>query len=104
MCHLTGETFNTLSAGFPDVAVHDLDVHPSGTLVIGTHGRSMYTADIRQIRLLTPEVLASGLHIFEVPQRKYNRNWGKNRHTTRPKTLNYPSGFTPTRPEMLTGR
>lgn len=72
-----GETFNTLSAGFPDVAVHDLDVHPSGTLVIGTHGRSMYTADIRQIRLLTPEVLASGLHIFEVPKRKYNRNWGK---------------------------
>lgn len=72
-----GETFHMLSDTFPDVAVHDLDVHPSGTLLIGTHGRSMFTADIRQIRALTQEVLASGLHIFEIPKRKYNRNWGK---------------------------
>jgi hypothetical protein len=72
-----GETFHTLSDTFPDVAVHDLDVHPSGTLVIGTHGRSMFTADIRQIRALTPDVLASVAHIFEVSKRKYNRSWGK---------------------------
>lgn len=73
-----GATFHPFSKDFPDVAVHDLVIQEKASeLLIGTHGRSMYKADLAQIQLLNNEVLASTIHLFELPKRKYNRNWGK---------------------------
>jgi photosystem II stability/assembly factor-like uncharacterized protein len=47
-------------AGFPNVAVRDLQVHPrDGDLVLATHGRGMWIVDdLTPLRALTPEVLA----------------------------------------------
>jgi len=46
-----GVTWHSLSATLPTTPVHDLFVHPrEPTLVIGTHGRSVWALDISKIR------------------------------------------------------
>lgn len=73
-----GKTFNTLSADFPDVAVHDLDIQADAReLLIGTHGRSMFKADISQLQLLSAGTLSATLEVFELPKKKFSKNWGK---------------------------
>ena len=48
-----GRTWMSLSAGLPTIPVHDLVVHPRvSELVIATHGRSIYVADISVVRAL----------------------------------------------------
>lgn len=70
-----GASFERFSS-LPAVPVHDVVVHPrDGELVIGTHGRSVHIASIREIQASTAEVLASALHLFEIKKMKA-RNWG----------------------------
>ena len=46
-----GATWMSLRANLPTVPVHDLVVHPrESDLVIATHGRSIYVADISAVR------------------------------------------------------
>jgi len=46
-----GVTWMSLRANLPTIPVHDLVVHPrESDLVIATHGRSIYVADISRIR------------------------------------------------------
>ncbi len=54
--------------GLPTVPVHDLVIHPRDQdLIAGTHGRGAWIAgNITPLQQLTPEVLASRLHLFEV--------------------------------------
>jgi photosystem II stability/assembly factor-like uncharacterized protein len=73
-----GTTFMGLYAGLPAVAVHDLIVHPrDNELVVGTHGRSLYLADVAPLQELKPEVLAQNLYACTVKPVKYLPNWGK---------------------------
>jgi len=73
-----GQSFSALDGNFPAVAVHDLVVQPKAKdLLIGTHGRSMYKVNIGAVQQLTPEVLAETVHVFDLPKKKYNKNWGK---------------------------
>ncbi|MBX3111555.1 MAG: hypothetical protein KF857_06055 [Fimbriimonadaceae bacterium] len=53
----------------PTVPVDDIQQHPRETdLVLGTHGRSIWILDgAAWISELTPEVLASPLHLFKTP-------------------------------------
>lgn len=55
--------------GFPTVSTMALMVHPRDhDLVIGTHGRAAYILDnIRPFRSITEELLATPLHLFEIP-------------------------------------
>jgi photosystem II stability/assembly factor-like uncharacterized protein len=47
----TGATWQPFTGGLPHVPVRDLVVHPrEGDLVVGTHGRSIYVADIKPLR------------------------------------------------------
>jgi photosystem II stability/assembly factor-like uncharacterized protein len=56
-----------LMNGMPTVPVADLIVHPrDGDLIAGTHGRSFFVMDISPLQELTPEVLASDVHLFAV--------------------------------------
>jgi len=51
----------------PTVPVHDLKIHPrERELIVGTHGRGIWIADISEIEELTPAVLASEAHLFEI--------------------------------------
>lgn len=62
----------------PNVAVHDLKIHHTeNELIVGTHGRSVYIADVKPLQQLTPENLAKNLIIFSLNDIKFNKNWGK---------------------------
>lgn len=75
-----GQSYMLMDNGLPVVAVHDLVVHPTkDDLVIGTHGRSIYIADIAPLRALTEELLAAPLHVFTPSAVKHNSNWGVKR-------------------------
>ena len=62
-----GEFWETLASGLPSTFVSDLQIHPRDQIaVISTHGRGMYAIDVRDISSMTPEVLGSALHLFEI--------------------------------------
>ncbi len=51
-----GKTWSRLRGQFPTVAVHDLSVHPEmKDLIVGTHGRSIWTIDVSLLEGLTAE-------------------------------------------------
>lgn len=67
--------------GLPAVAVHDLVVHPrENELLVGTHGRSLYLADMKHVQQLRDSILQKPLHVFDVPKLKYRGNWGNLRN------------------------
>ena len=49
----TGASWNLLNNGMPPVAVHDIKIQPvSNDLLVGTHGRSIYTANLDALELM----------------------------------------------------
>ncbi|RKN82688.1 VPS10 domain-containing protein [Ulvibacterium marinum] len=72
-----GESWEVFQNGMPNVAVHDLVIQPDAKhLLVGTHGRSIYKADIAHMQQLKPEVLEKDLHVFEIEPIVYSPNWG----------------------------
>lgn len=77
-----GQTFMAAGMSLPAVAVHDLDIQPvEKHLLVGTHGRSIYRADIAPLRALTEGVLASPLHLLPIPASgmRTSTRWGMRR-------------------------
>ncbi|NJN34833.1 MAG: glycosyl hydrolase, partial [Saprospiraceae bacterium] len=76
-----GKTFMLMEKDLPKVAIHDLLVHPrDAELVVGTHGRSIFIADVSQLQQLTSENLAKNLMVFDIKKMRYG-NWGKSGDT-----------------------
>ncbi len=72
-----GKSWELLQNGMPNVAVHDLVIHPEEKhLLVGTHGRSIYKADIRALQQITLDVLSEELVVFDVENIKHSKNWG----------------------------
>lgn len=72
-----GISFMAMDGGLPNVPVHDLVVHPRDMeLIIGTHGRSIYTADIKPIQELTKTNINAEIKIMSVEKVKYSKKWG----------------------------
>lgn len=66
--------------GLPNVAVHDLAVQSKAKhLVVGTHGRSMYVADIAPLQQMTNELTSKETHIFSMNDIERNNRWGSSR-------------------------
>ena len=63
-----GANWISLNTNLPSVPVDDLVIHPrENDLVIGTHGRSIWILDdIGPLEALTPEVLASDVHLLPI--------------------------------------
>ncbi len=75
-----GKSFmNANGIGLPNVSIHDLVIHPrENELVVGTHGRSIYIADIKSLQALTAEMLAKNLFVNDLQSITYNNNnWGR---------------------------
>jgi photosystem II stability/assembly factor-like uncharacterized protein len=73
-----GKTFQQFAGGLPNVAVHDLAVHPrEKDLIVGTHGRSLYVANVEYLQQLTPAVLEKSTHLFATKNTTHSENWGK---------------------------
>ena len=62
-----GRTWNKLKSGLPTQPVHDLLIHPRDSdLVVATHGRGLFVADIVPFQEMTPDVLAKDVHLFRI--------------------------------------
>ncbi len=73
-----GGHFMQMNKELPAVAVHDLIVHPRDReLVVATHGRSFYVADVSHLQQLTEEVLGQKLYVFDIQKVKHSEGWGK---------------------------
>lgn len=71
-----GGEWQMLGDQLPTVPVHDLIVHPrENELVLGTHGRSVFVADIKPIQDLTDEIKAADLHVYPIAEIKEKRGW-----------------------------
>lgn len=72
-----GGTWELFQNGMPNVAVHDLVIQPEAKhLLIGTHGRSIYKADIAALQQIKSEVLSKDLVVFGVEDIKHSKSWG----------------------------
>jgi len=72
-----GNNFMSVGNTLPNVAVHDLVIQPREKhLIVGTHGRSIYMADISGLQQLTPEIIEKDIYVLSTDNLKYNDNWG----------------------------
>lgn len=75
-----GGSWEPFSKGLPAVAVHDVVIQAEAKhLLLGTHGRSVYKADIAHVQELNAETRVKDLHLFEVNGIRHSSNWGKKR-------------------------
>jgi hypothetical protein len=62
-----GKTWRRLKNGMTTNPVHDLLIHPrEQELIVGTHGRGIFIADISGLQALTPAVLAADAHLAPI--------------------------------------
>ncbi len=72
-----GQTFMAMYKDLPAVAVHDLIIHPKAKeIVVGTHGRSIFKAPVKELQQLNAETLAKPLVLFDIPKTRYREGWG----------------------------
>lgn len=73
-----GKTFMRMLNGLPPVAVHDLVIHPrEHDLVVGTHGRSIYIANISELEQLTDSITQQDLYVYELSPVRLRSSWEK---------------------------
>ena len=73
-----GNSWEVFSNNLPNVAVHDLVIQPTAKhLIVGTHGRSLYKADVASLQKMNAEVLAKSIHIFDINNIRKNGSWGR---------------------------
>ncbi len=70
-----GSEWHALQAALPNVPVHDLAVHKrERELVAGTHGRSIWIADVLPVQELAA-VRDTPVYVFPVAKKTYDRRW-----------------------------
>ena len=93
-----GKTWSPFGTGLPPYAlVHDLLIHPrENDLVVATHSRGLFIADISALQEASPAVLAKDVHLFAVepkiqwPRRTMGGTIGGDRQFAGP---NEPAGL-----------
>jgi len=71
-----GGSWHPFVKGLPNVAVHDLVIQPEAKeLVIGTHGRSIYKADISLLKDFK-KFENKSIHLFKISTIRYSSRWG----------------------------
>jgi photosystem II stability/assembly factor-like uncharacterized protein len=72
-----GSSWELFQNGVPNVAVHDVVIQPEEKhLLVGTHGRSIYKANIAHLQAMTRDKLQEDLVLFEVPPIRHSNRWG----------------------------
>ena len=73
-----GQNWSRLKGNMPTQPVHDLQVHPrEGDLVVATHGRGIFIADITLLQELSAAVPAKNAHLFSIESKV---RWVNNRN------------------------
>ncbi|WP_378186117.1 WD40/YVTN/BNR-like repeat-containing protein [Aquimarina sp. W85] len=71
-----GKTWESFVQGLPPVAVHDMVIETrTNDLLLGTHGRSIYRANIEPLQILGNK-LSTILHVFPVSPITFSKKWG----------------------------
>jgi photosystem II stability/assembly factor-like uncharacterized protein len=61
-----GESWASMKGDMPTTPVHDIKIHArENDLVVGTHGRGIYIADIAPLAEMTEDLLAMDAHFFQ---------------------------------------
>lgn len=72
-----GTSWDAFSNGLPSVAIHDLVVQPEANdLVLGTHGRSIYIANIAVLQQWNASKSNQQITLFEVDTIRHSSRWG----------------------------
>ncbi|GAB4159275.1 MAG: hypothetical protein Tsb0033_13620 [Winogradskyella sp.] len=72
-----GTSWEVFSEGLPNVAIHDMVVQPEANdLLLGTHGRSIYKANIEALQQMNSDLTAKPITIFEVSPVRHSSRWG----------------------------
>jgi photosystem II stability/assembly factor-like uncharacterized protein len=72
-----GSSWFPFQKGLPNVAVHDLVIQPKAKhLILGTHGRSLYKANIAPLQLMTAELTKKQAHVFAISNIRKRGSWG----------------------------
>ena len=75
-----GAQWQPFTTGLPQVAVHDLAIQPAAKdLVVGTHGRSIYLAQLENIHAWMEAGKPQQLTILDRPKIKFSARWGSSR-------------------------
>lgn len=75
-----GASWSLLDQGLVPVAVHDLKIQKEAKhLVVGTHGRSIYTASIEALQQASKSLLSQSVHLFAPEKVRYSSRWGSSR-------------------------
>lgn len=71
-----GDSWYPFNKGLPNVAVHDLVIQErEKDLVVGTHGRSIYKANISKLQNFDTYSKKS-IHLFKLNKVRYSSRWG----------------------------
>jgi photosystem II stability/assembly factor-like uncharacterized protein len=91
-----GKAWTKMKGNMPTQPIHDLKIHPrENDLIVATHGRSAYIADISAIEEMTPQVLAKDVHLFNVePKFKWNEVLPKESFSVNFRGKSEPVGLT----------
>lgn len=72
-----GKSFQLMNNGLPATPIHDIVIHPrEKEIVVGTHGRSMYIGEAKELQQLKSDVLASTIKAFEPDAPRWSPRWG----------------------------
>jgi len=76
-----GEVWNIFSNGLPNVAVHDIVIQPEAKhVLLGTHGRSIYKADISGLQKFGGAmVLSKEITFLDIDAVRHSSRWGSSR-------------------------
>jgi photosystem II stability/assembly factor-like uncharacterized protein len=73
-----GRAVHSGASVLPHVAVHDVAIHPRDKeLIVGTHGRSLYIADVSHVQALQGTILSKPLHLFALKPLTVSPRWGR---------------------------
>jgi len=72
-----GNSWEVFSNGVPNVAVHDIVIQPEAKdLLLGTHGRSIYKADISSLQKMNTDMTSKPITFFEMSPVRHSSRWG----------------------------
>ncbi len=72
-----GQSFMRMGKDLPATPVHDVVVHPrDNDLVVGTHGRSIYIANVAHVQALVDSIRNKDLYAFDIGKVRYSSRWG----------------------------
>tara|TARA_B100000767_G_scaffold275020_1_gene310065 strand:- start:1523 stop:4321 length:2799 start_codon:yes stop_codon:yes gene_type:complete len=84
-----GERWDEFKKGLTTAAVHDLVIQPvANHLLVGTHGRSIYKADLAPFKNVSISFFNKELTLLKPKNIKYSKRWGTSRSIWR--SINEP--------------